>query len=141
MTGQINAAGQFVLALTAVLALATSGCYLADTLGAAFESTLAALLATVLVALVILSLASCLNTFPAIGAVFVTLALSWPAWWPVIDSIACNGCRSGLFAFANLRDSIATGTAVKLGFEAVCIVLAGAFLIRARTSRRLLFRD
>jgi hypothetical protein len=134
MTRQINDASKFVLALTAVLALSTSGSYIADTLGAAFESTLVALLATVLVALAVLSVASCVNAFPASGAVFVTLAFSWPAWWPVLDSIACNGCRSGLLAFVSLRESAASNTVVKLGIEAACIVLAGAFLISARVA-------
>ena len=69
-------------------------------------------------------------------ASFVALAMMWPIFWPVLDSIACGGCASsngGGFPF-HYTDSFINSWLLKIGVEVVLVL--GATVTYRRLGRR-----
>jgi len=68
-------------------------------------------------------------------ASFVALAMMWPIFWPVLNSIACGGCASSGGGFP-LQDtnSFINSWSLKIGVEVVLVL--GAMVTYRRLGRR-----
>jgi hypothetical protein len=68
-------------------------------------------------------------------ASFGALAMMWPIFWPVLNSIACGGCASGddRFPFQH-PNSLINSWWLKISVEAVLVICA--IVAYRRVSRR-----
>ncbi|WP_165103015.1 MULTISPECIES: hypothetical protein [unclassified Caballeronia] len=69
-------------------------------------------------------------------ASFVALAMMWPIFWPVLDSVACGGCASSSGGGFPLQDtdSLINSWLVKASVEVVLVLCA--IVSYRRLSRR-----
>ncbi|WP_175784219.1 hypothetical protein [Burkholderia ambifaria] len=125
------------IALTATVSTAVvleiGGRALPSLLDAVFGSTYQAVFLSVVTVFSALYITYHFNSDMLLPALAGSAAIAWFAWWPVLNTIACDGCGSDdgfLYAYESLVNSIWT----KVGVEVALIALTG--FLTFRTHRR-----